>query len=130
MEGSFLHTNGITETPTARFACVDTKPVFLIIRQGYSAADCQSRKEVGRESEETHFPPNLRAPGFPSLTQTYAGGESQTIGSPCACAIGLPDLLSAGITGICLGIAQIWKRPAQPFKRQIVAAHSISTLLL
>lgn len=130
MEGSFLHTNGITETPTARPACADTNPVFLSIRQGYSAGDCQSRKELGRESEKTHFPPNQRAPGFPSLTQSYAGRESQTTGSSRACAIGLPDLLSAGITGICLGIVHIRKRPAQPFKRQIVAAHRISTLLL
>lgn len=48
MEGSLL-LPGITETPTARSAWVDTNPVFLSLRQGYSTGDCQSSNEVGSE---------------------------------------------------------------------------------
>lgn len=54
MEGSLL-LPGITETPTARPACVDTNPVFLSLRQGYSTGDCQSSKEVGSvKKNKTH----------------------------------------------------------------------------
>lgn len=126
---SFLHANGITGTPTPRSACTDTNPVFLSIRQGYRAGDCQIRKEVGSERKTTLLPPpppQPCAPRFLSLTQTCTGVTDRRQPRCPGNRFARPTAL--GCHRHISRCRRIWERPTQPFKRQIVGAHSISTL--
>lgn len=82
-EGSTVHTKCIRETPTARPACVDTNQMFLSMRKGQSAGDCQSTEEMEKKkNEKTTFPPT-----------TYVFWVPLSSHSHCASAIALPDSL-------------------------------------
>lgn len=72
MEGSCL-LPGITETLTARSVCVDTNPVFLSLRQGYSKETAKTVRRWEVKKNQNHPPifpsfPSLYAPGFPFNT--------------------------------------------------------------
>lgn len=83
MEGSFLHTNGITETPTAKICLRGHKPSVFKHKAGLQCRRLpKQKKRWEKKVKKNHTPSSSPPTCVPLGPSLEAGQESQTVGSP------------------------------------------------